>query len=95
MKEVGVAQIKAELSQYLARVKRGEEVIVTQHGQPIAKLVPYRSTGSQAKARAALVQQGILTLGNSRLHPSLLRSSPVQDPTGDLLRCLLAEREET
>ena len=37
---VGVAELKAALSSYLARVREGETVTVTDHGRPVAKLVP-------------------------------------------------------
>ncbi len=40
MKHAAVAKLKATLSEYLARVKAGEEVIVTERGKPIARIVP-------------------------------------------------------
>ncbi|MGB3683875.1 MAG: type II toxin-antitoxin system prevent-host-death family antitoxin, partial [Rubrobacteraceae bacterium] len=40
MKSAGVTDLKAWLSEYLARVKSGEEVLVTDRGRPVARLVP-------------------------------------------------------
>lgn len=40
MTNVNVAKLKAELSRYLEMATRGEEVIVTSHGQAIARLGP-------------------------------------------------------
>lgn len=94
MKGVGVARMKAALSRYLARVKRGEEVVVTEHGEPIAKLVPYGARGAGAKERASLAREGLLDLGRGRIHPDLLRPSEVLDPEGRLRRMAGAEREE-
>jgi prevent-host-death family protein len=37
--EVGVRELKNQLSRYLARVQAGEEVVVTERGRPIARLV--------------------------------------------------------
>lgn len=37
---VGVRELKAHLSQYLARVRRGETVVVTDRGRPVARLTP-------------------------------------------------------
>ena len=37
--KAGVAQLKAGLSRYLERVKAGHEVLVTDRGQPVAKIV--------------------------------------------------------
>ena len=36
--EVGVRDLKNNLSRYLDRVRRGEEVIVTDRGRPVARL---------------------------------------------------------
>ena len=38
--EVGVRELRDHLSRYLDRVKGGTEVVVTDHGVPIAYLVP-------------------------------------------------------
>lgn len=38
---VGVRELKANLSEYLARASRGEEVVVTDRNRPIARLIPY------------------------------------------------------
>jgi len=36
--EVGVRDLKNNLSKYLDRVQHGEEIIVTEHGRPVARL---------------------------------------------------------
>jgi prevent-host-death family protein len=36
--EVGVRELKNQLSRYLSRVQEGEDVIVTERGRPIARL---------------------------------------------------------
>jgi prevent-host-death family protein len=37
---VGAFEAKTQLSALLERVARGEEVVITKHGRPVAKLVP-------------------------------------------------------
>jgi prevent-host-death family protein len=37
---VGVRELRQNLSVYLDRVKRGEAFAVTEHGHPVARLVP-------------------------------------------------------
>ena len=37
---VGVRELKARLSGYIARVKAGESIVVTEHGHAVARLVP-------------------------------------------------------
>jgi prevent-host-death family protein len=36
----GVRELRDHLSRYLAEVRRGREVVVTDHGRPVARLVP-------------------------------------------------------
>lgn len=38
--EVGVRQLRDQLSRHLAQVRDGRTVTVTDHGRPIARLVP-------------------------------------------------------
>ncbi|MEP0004687.1 MAG: type II toxin-antitoxin system prevent-host-death family antitoxin [Balneola sp.] len=41
MKKVPVNQVREELAKYLAAAEQGEEIIITKHNKPIAKLVNY------------------------------------------------------
>lgn len=59
MKMMGIAELKAQLSETLARVKAGEEVTVTEHGRPIARIVPL-GAGTPGAATQDLVRSGIL-----------------------------------
>jgi prevent-host-death family protein len=43
MKTIGARQAKHEFSDLLARVKRGEQIVITKRGKPVAFLGPYRS----------------------------------------------------
>ncbi len=54
MREVGVFEAKNKLGQLLDLVERGEEVTITLHGKPVARLVPAGPTRSREQARAAL-----------------------------------------
>lgn len=38
--EVGVRALKNALSRYLAAVREGQELIVTDHGKPVARITP-------------------------------------------------------
>jgi prevent-host-death family protein len=42
-KAVGVRELRQNLSKYLARVKEGETLAVTERGHEVARLVPSRS----------------------------------------------------
>ena len=40
MTAVGLFEAKTHLSEYVARAEAGEEVIITRHNKPVAKIVP-------------------------------------------------------
>lgn len=42
MSQVGIRDAKIHLSKFLKIVKNGGEVVITERGKPIGKLVPYR-----------------------------------------------------
>jgi prevent-host-death family protein len=42
-KTVGVRELRQNLSRYLERVKKGETLMVTEHGHEVARLVPTNS----------------------------------------------------
>lgn len=43
--DVGVRELKAHLSEHLARVADGETVVVTDRGRPVARIVPFDTGG--------------------------------------------------
>jgi prevent-host-death family protein len=49
---VSVAQAKARLSEILARVESGEEVVITRRGVPVARLCPERRPKKALDLRA-------------------------------------------
>lgn len=44
---VNVATLKAKLSEYLGLAKGGQEVVVTDHKMPVAKLVPFSTSPAE------------------------------------------------
>ncbi|MDQ3974407.1 MAG: type II toxin-antitoxin system prevent-host-death family antitoxin, partial [Actinomycetota bacterium] len=42
MVEVGIRELRNALSRYLARVRRGETLLVTDRGRPVARILPAR-----------------------------------------------------
>jgi prevent-host-death family protein len=39
--DVGIRELKAHLSEYVERARGGTEVVVTDRGRPVARLVPF------------------------------------------------------
>ena len=40
MSSVNLAVAKAHLSELISRVEAGEEVVITRHGRPVARVIP-------------------------------------------------------
>jgi prevent-host-death family protein len=53
MLEIGAFEAKNTLGALLDRVERGEEVLITRHGKPVARLVASGGGIDRALARAA------------------------------------------
>jgi prevent-host-death family protein len=95
-----VSELKAGLSKYLARVKRGEQVVITERGRPIAKLVPMpsRPSGLDEKRWQHLLdleRRGVLTMPEKLggVPPEFWSLPRGKDPEGGVLKQLLADRE--
>ena len=46
MESIGLFEAKTHLSELIARAERGEEVVITRHNKPVAKLVPVNALPS-------------------------------------------------
>ncbi|MGH9604384.1 MAG: type II toxin-antitoxin system Phd/YefM family antitoxin [Terracidiphilus sp.] len=51
--EVGAFEAKNTLGALLDRVENGEEIVITRHGRPVARLVPNEGRIDRSQARAA------------------------------------------
>jgi len=88
---VGVREAKANLSKLLKLIQNGNEVIVTQRGQPIGKIIPVKREESLQEKITELEKRGIL-------EPLLKTTSsiipqPIQIPHGLAQRMLREDRE--
>lgn len=52
--EVGAFEAKNTLGSLLDRVERGEEIVITRHGRPVARLVPDKPGIDREQVQAAL-----------------------------------------
>ncbi|HLY44649.1 MAG TPA: type II toxin-antitoxin system Phd/YefM family antitoxin [Stellaceae bacterium] len=53
---ISVTDAKAQLTELVRRAENGDEVILTRHGHPAARLVPVKATPDR-KARRALLEE--------------------------------------
>jgi prevent-host-death family protein len=60
--QAGIRDLRDHLSRYLERVRSGEELTVTDRGQPIARLVPVDGPNT----RDLLIAEGLVTPAATR-----------------------------
>lgn len=73
MTVVGVRDLKAHLSEHLRTVAQGDEVVVTDRGKPVARLVPIEDGAGWHR----LVESGVITpaIAVSRPEPAPVKGT--------------------
>ena len=94
MQIAAVAEFKARLSAYLDVVKDGQEVIITEHGRPIAQVTAVRGSRGDAAHRDQLVRNGQMKPPSHGLPKDLLSLPLPADADGHVMTSLLDERNE-
>jgi len=67
--QVGIRELRDGLSRHLAEVRKGRTVTVTDHGRPIARIVPVGPPGALER----LIAEG-------RVRPAKRRKRPAPEP---------------
>lgn len=83
--EVGVRELRDQLSRHLAEVRQGRTVTVTDHGRPIARIVPVERLTKLEQLRA----EGRVQRARSRKRPApppLATRGTVSDLIGEQRR---------
>ncbi|MBK8293730.1 MAG: type II toxin-antitoxin system prevent-host-death family antitoxin [Solirubrobacterales bacterium] len=89
MKMIGVAELKSKLSEYLAQVKAGEEVVVTEHGTPVAKVTRIQSADGHLEQ---LIRDGVVKPGEEELSEDFLDLPRPRSSGGSVTETLIEER---
>jgi prevent-host-death family protein len=79
--EVGIRELRADLSRLVKRVQAGEELVVTDHGKPVARLVPMN--GERKIDR--LIREGLVTRAPNRGPRTLPKPIKGAGPLSDLV----------
>lgn len=94
MKSASISKLKATLSACLAWVKAGEEVVITERGKPIAKIVPLSQNAlDQQSHLIQLERAGLAQLGTGVIPDDFWRLPRPKDSEGAGLQALLEERD--
>jgi prevent-host-death family protein len=83
MRTVGSRELKNRLGRYLGLVRRGETIIVTDRGKPVARMVPPNPEEAEANGLDEILKQleaeGHLRLGTrpfKRFKPIRIKGKP-------------------
>jgi prevent-host-death family protein len=80
MARIGAGAAKTRLPELLERVQRGERIVITKHGRPVAQLAPVDSSSSKPvrqaladirQVRKSLARRGVTTSSILRRGESL------------------------
>ena len=85
---VGIRDLKQNASEVIARVKKGESVLVTERGRPVGRIVPL-----SANTLDELVESGLATAPTASL-AELLASVPRGEPSDIPSHVILDEIRE-
>ena len=92
--EIGIRQLKDNLSRYIRRVEAGERIAVTAHGRVVAELAPPGMSKAGRRSRyEELVATGVI-------RPALESGDPLEDwpdirlPTGTGAALIDSDRGE-
>jgi prevent-host-death family protein len=89
---VGSRELKTRLGHYLARVRRGDTIIVTDRAEPVAELRPIGDSRDPGAARLArIAARGGLTLP---IRTTLVRFTAERLTSGSGSRAVAADRDE-
>lgn len=97
MRKASISEAKNRLSAYLALVRRGETILITDRNVPVAQIVPLAAgaaAGDEERLRD-LERRGVIRRAKVRAGAGFLKRLPSAPRTkGNLLEALLAERDE-
>jgi prevent-host-death family protein len=92
MKTISISELKSRLSEQLRRVRRGQEIVVTDRGDPVARLVPYDSDHFGLEELAA---RGEVAIGRRKLPRGFFARKRPGDPRGLVRAALDEERNQS
>ena len=65
METVGSLEAKADLPRLLERVAKGEEFMITEHGKPVARIVPPQAAPEWRDVRQVIAELKAFSKGNN------------------------------
>jgi prevent-host-death family protein len=94
MVRVSISSLKARLSDYVKLVRNGEEVVVTDRGIPVARIVPLDAERWMETRVMELVESGLAKPPVAKLPKDFWKRPRPADPEGLGVQALLEDRRE-
>jgi len=95
MRTTNIAELKNHLSSFLADVKRGEEILISDRNKPIAKIVPLTNTGDFSAEELSLAAADVLRLPEeSEIGESFLKEKRPNLKSETAIKAVTDERDE-
>lgn len=82
---LGIRELRDGLSKHIAAVRNGDEITVTDHGRPVARIIPV----GQMSGLESLMARGIIT---PAIRPGGVRPDPVMVDGDAAVTELIAEQ---
>jgi prevent-host-death family protein len=89
---VGVRELKNRLTHYLQRARKGEDVIVTEHGRPVAVLQCLQRLDGSVTLETRLARLGALGIVTLPTRRGFGRARPLRVSGPPVSRAILEDR---
>ena len=93
MKTVNISDLKAQLSSHIQLVRDGEEVLVCDRNQPVARIVPC-CLDDRSEQERRLVARGVLTPPLKRRPPTVSWPQPPGNVSDEAMERLWREERD-
>jgi antitoxin (DNA-binding transcriptional repressor) of toxin-antitoxin stability system len=90
MQTINVSELQHNLSLYLEKVKDGDEIIVEDNNEAIARISPFGENDEEQ----ALVSQGFMTLPKNKLSQDFWETDAPEVSTEKIVEVIRSERDE-
>ena len=90
MQTISISELQQNLGLYLEKVKDGDEIIVEETGEAIARILPFAEDNEEQ----ILVSQGLMRLPKKELPEDFGDTDAPEIPLEKIVEAIRAERDE-
>lgn len=91
MISAGIKELKNNLSRYLSRVKKGEDILITDRGKIVARIIQEDPKNiSMREALSSLILKGLITLPSQQIDKEI--PAPVEVPGKPISEMAIEDR---